>query len=197
MPSGQYPSRSGLEAELTFEVNGNMLSHLKLKDYSVSWNPMHETGQRGGALLSKVAKGIAFLIDKGMPMLSMEYRWADPACIRSHKPTELEIWLSGTKLIVLDGSRFISQLQLDSFPCSHKKGNDQCKGIGLKAGEYHNNARSSKVTSLSRSSLTLIIMNSLTLIIMGAGTGHGGHSHGVLVQPTPGLQVVQAQVPQP
>jgi hypothetical protein len=151
MPSGQYPSRPGLEAELTFEVNGNTLSLLKLKDDSVSWNPMHEKGQRGGALLSKVAKGIASLIDKGMPMLSIEYRWADPACIRSRKPTEREMWLSGTKLIVLDGSRFISQEQLDSFPCNQKKGNFQCKGIGLKAGDWKDNARSSKVRPLSLS----------------------------------------------
>lgn len=144
MTEGRYPSRAGLVVELTFEVNGNTLSLLKLKDYSVSWNPMHETGQRGGALLSKVAKGIASLIDKGMPMLSIEYRWADPGCILTRKPTELEMWLSGTKLIVLDGSRFISQQQLDSFPCNQKKGNVQCKGRGLKAGDWKDNARSSK-----------------------------------------------------
>ena len=145
MTEGKYPTREGYVPDITFEVNGNTLSLLKFKDYDVSWNPMHETGQRGGTLCSKVAQGIASLIEKGMPMFSIEYRWADPACIRSRKPTELEMWLSGTKLIVLDGSRFISKQQLDSFPCSHKKGNANCNGIGLKVGGWKENARSSKV----------------------------------------------------
>jgi hypothetical protein len=165
MPSGQYPTRVGYPPDITFEVNGNTLSLLKFKDYDVIWNPMHETGQRGGTLFSKVAQGIAYLVEQGMSMLDIEYRWAQPACIRSRKPTELEIWLSGTKLIVLDGSRFISKLQLESFPCSHKKGSDQCRGIGLKVGGWKENARSSKVRYLS---LSL----SLPLIIMATGTGH-------------------------
>ena len=149
MPEGRYPTRAGYQIDISFEVTGHTLSLPKLSDENVRWNPMRETGQRGGVFFSKVAQGIAYLVEKGMPMLDIVYGWTNPAFIRLRKPTLLApSSLSSTPLVFSPNCSWIHLPAPTRTRMAHAQG----RGLRLEAGR-----RTPKQQQGATSSLSLVL----------------------------------------